>query len=155
MSLFNKRIEKDISDLATKYEVAIRADIVYVLVRISEGIYKGQDHVISMKLSDITNKYPMIAPYTTFITSIYHPNISTDGNICVDILGANWSPISNLTTVINSIMVALLNDGNPASALNGNAARDYGKANFSDISMKYYAGAYNHLRIKSLFPNYI
>lgn len=154
MSVFNKRIEKDISDLKEKYSVVIGNNVIHVLVYIEQGRYCGQTHVISMSLTNKYGKYPMIAPTTTFATRIYHPNISPDGGICVDILGRQWTPISSLLTIIESIVVALLNDGNTGSALNADAARDYDRLSeeeFGVKSMNHYKQSNNDSIIDGLF----
>jgi ubiquitin-protein ligase len=72
----------------------------------------------------IPKEYPHRAPNMNFKSKIYHPNVGSSGNICLDILKDQWRPIYTLRTTIMSI-ISLLNDPNPDSPLNGEAARKY------------------------------
>ena len=82
----------------------------------------------------IPKEYPNRAPNLQFMNKIFHPNISSDGRICLDILSSNWKPVYTLRTVLMSIML-LLSDPNPDSPLNGEAANLY-KKSVSDKDMK-------------------
>lgn len=66
--------------------------------------------------------YPFKPPKVTFDTKLFHPNISEDGVICLDILKKEWSPVLTIAKVLLSIC-SLLDDPNPDDPLNAAAAR--------------------------------
>jgi ubiquitin-protein ligase len=70
----------------------------------------------------IPNEYPFSPPNISFKTDIFHPNISTKGEICIDILGAAWSPVLTILAVISSISSLLVNP-NPDDPYNPNASQ--------------------------------
>jgi len=56
---------------------------------------------------NIGEKYPMKHPEAKFITPIYHPNVGSDGSICVDILGSAWSPANSIKTLLISLQLLM------------------------------------------------
>jgi len=90
------------------------------------GIYSG--------VIKFPSTYPTNPPVVKFTTKIFHPNVHEDGKVCISILHEGndvtgyeheierWRPVQNVRTIFLSI-ISLLNDPNPESAANIDAAK--------------------------------
>lgn len=68
--------------------------------------------------------YPFKPPKVVFKTKIYHPNVSANGAICLDILKDQWSPALTIGKVLLSIC-SLLTDANPKDPLMPDIAEQF------------------------------
>jgi ubiquitin-conjugating enzyme E2 R len=84
-----------------------------------------------------TDNYPYSPPTFKFIHPIYHPNIYTDGKLCISILHApgedeqsgelaseRWSPLQGVESVLRSVLL-LLDDPEISSPANVDAGVMY------------------------------
>ena len=70
--------------------------------------------------------YPFRAPIVKFTTPMYHPNISTSGGICLDLLIDKWLPSFHIASLLISIR-SFLDDPNPDHGLNSEALECFRK----------------------------
>ena len=94
----------------------------------------------------IPPSYPTKPPSISFKTKIFHPNISfSTGEICLDILKAQWTPAWSLSSACTAIL-ALLDSPEPDSPLNVDAATLYraGDKRAYDSMCRMYTHLYAH-----------
>ena len=94
--------------------------------------------------------YPIDPPNISFRTPIFHPNVSSNGRICLNILKhGDWSPILTIHKVLISIQ-ALLADPNPEDPLNVKAAEMcmHDRQGYNEVARRYATGRADHQRAK-------
>merc|ERR1712216_201953 len=68
------------------------------------------------------DEYPAKPPKVRFTCEMFHPNVYSDGVLCLDIIQDQWKPIYSVSSILTSIQ-SLLPDPNPASPANPEAAQ--------------------------------
>mmetsp|Transcript_51482 Transcript_51482/g.122433 ORF Transcript_51482/g.122433 Transcript_51482/m.122433 type:complete len:298 (+) Transcript_51482:35-928(+) len=66
-------------------------------------------------------EYPFKPPRVQFVTPCFHPNISERGQVCLNVLKEEWSPMLTVSSLLMCIQ-SLLCDPNPQDPLNTQAA---------------------------------
>jgi len=84
-----------------------------------QGFWNGASYVFDFK---IPADYPIKPPKVTCDTKIYHPNIDLQGNVCLNLLKADWRPILSVQQVVHGLIFLFL-EPNPADPLNLEAAK--------------------------------
>ncbi|CAN6874889.1 unnamed protein product [Brassica oleracea] len=74
-----------------------------------------------MKLA-LSHDFPHSPPKGYFMTKIFHPNVASNGEICVNTLKKDWNPSLGLRHVL-SVVRCLLIEPFPESALNEQAGK--------------------------------
>jgi len=98
--------EKDI----TRFHITITPDV---------GYWKSGSFTF---LFEIPPDYNFKPPKVSCVTRIYHPNIDTEGHVCLNVLREDWSAAYDITACVNSLMF-LFQAPNPDDPLNKEAAQ--------------------------------
>ncbi|PVU89720.1 hypothetical protein BB561_005187 [Smittium simulii] len=121
-----RRISKELKDLerdppSTCSAGPVSDDVFHWQATImgpSDSPYNGGVFFLSIHFP---TDYPFKPPKASiisisFTTRIYHPNINSNGSICLDILKDQWSPALTISKVLLSIC-SMLTDPNPDDPL--------------------------------------
>jgi len=125
----SKRITRELRDAQkdppTNCSAGPRQDDLFhwssTLLGPTESVYEGGVFQLDIRFPP---DYPFKPPKIMFITKIYHPNVNSDGAICLDILKDQWSPALTISKVLLSIC-SLLTDPNPDDPLVPEIAKLY------------------------------
>ena len=80
-----------------------RPDLFNIYISPHSGYWKGGTFKFKF---EIPVSYPMDPPSVHCLTTpIYHPNIDTNGNICLNLLRPNWLPINTFANVIYGLIL--------------------------------------------------
>lgn len=121
------RLQKDLEDLdkdlpnnaklvwpdkavLTKMELTVFPD--------NSTLWGGAKYLFSI---EVGADYPHQPPKVLCHTKIYHPNIDLQGNVCLNILRADWKPVLNLYNIISGVLFLFI-EPNPNDPLNKQAA---------------------------------
>ncbi|KAH9737029.1 UBC core domain-containing protein [Citrus sinensis] len=111
----SKRILKELKDLQKDPPTSCSAGINFCYLRIWIIFYPYAGGVFLVTIH-FPPDYPFKPPKVAFRTKVFHPNINSNGSICLDILKEQWSPALTISKVLLSIC-SLLTDPNPDDPL--------------------------------------
>lgn len=148
-----KRLQKEYRELTSKpydeFSVALKEDNIYswdiIIFGPSDTPYEGG---MFKSVMEFPMEYPNKPPVLKFLSEIYHPNIHTDGKVCISILhegedqwgyestAERWNPIHGVSSVIMSV-ISMLSDPNDESPANIDAAVMW-RENYDEFKKKVY-----------------
>ena len=128
-----RRLQNDLNKLKKDSPEGISAAPIDESLRQWQAVILGppssayEGGIFKLSLS-FPHDYPFSPPRVRFMSDVFHPNVSDDGHICLDILGSKWSPSYDVRSILISIRSLLVDPGlhaTPQGALNVNAEALY------------------------------
>lgn len=124
------RLKKDLDSLELPPTVSAdtsgleSSSTLFFTIHPDEGYYKPGYFRFSLFFKDT---YPIEPPAVKCVNKIYHPNIDTQGNVCLNILREDWSPVLDLQSVVIGLLFLFL-EPNDKDPLNRMAAQELSKS---------------------------
>ena len=121
------RLQKDVQELdggdvaKVTFPDASNLKVMNCSIAPTDGFWQGATFNFTI---DVPDDYPHKAPTCTLKEKIYHPNIDLEGNVCLNILRADWKPVLDINAVIYGL-IFLMNSPNGDDPLNHDAARHF------------------------------
>merc|ERR1712187_563255 len=97
------------------------------------GPFKGLQVIVQIELP---SEYPFKAPDAKFLTPVYHPNVSEEGQVCKDILSGDWGPAKQIVDVVSAIENLLIYPSTGGAPVNSEANEFYKAASEEKIAEK-------------------
>ncbi len=124
-----RKLTKELKDIETTHPEGITAELVandlfhwHACIIGPKGTpYEDGKFIVDMKFPF---DYPFKPPKCSFETKVYHPNIGSKGEICLDVLSKSWTPVQNATKVLLNLYY-LLSTPDPDDALSAEVAAEY------------------------------
>ncbi|KAH9178038.1 ubiquitin-conjugating enzyme/RWD-like protein [Lactarius sanguifluus] len=122
-----RRLMRELKELRTNPPEGIRVQLSEESVLDVVGIVEGpegtpyQGGYFRVKF-DFTEEFPAAPPKCRFITKIFHPNVSSAGEICVNTLKKDWKSSYGIGHILVTIKCLLIYP-NPDSALDEEAGK--------------------------------
>jgi hypothetical protein len=69
------------------------------------------------------DQYPEKPPRVRFHTNVFHPNVFSDGTLCLDIIQDKWKPIYTVGTILTSVQVRSVGDESSAGKVHTRGRR--------------------------------
>lgn len=128
----NTRLHRDLQSLelppTTQLHVLRGTDdrmpALQLRVKPDEGYYKGGHFTFELIFND---QYPMEPPKVKCLNCIYHPNIDTDGRVCLNILRQDWTPALDLQSIVIGLIFLFL-EVSGIDPLNKQAAETFNRS---------------------------
>lgn len=76
-------------------------------VGVPQSMSPFSNHTFEIIIKFPTN-YPFDKPQVQFATRMFHPNIDSDGGVCIDTLKGIWQPSNTIKNVLLEIIAVLI-----------------------------------------------
>lgn len=111
-----RRITRDVMGVVTGKEKFMTARFIDDDLRLVRATIEGPPQspyrggIFHLVVTHPEN-YPARPMVVRFLTKIYHPNINSEGRVCIDTLECCWSPVHSLQSVLVSIISMISEPG--------------------------------------------
>lgn len=114
---YARRLQKEFKTLSATTLAGVtfipESDLIHYkfVITVDNPLYEGQKYLLRV---DVDKDYPVEPPVVRFSRDGYviplHPHVYSNGHICLNILGKDWTPACSIESIILSIQSMLANN---------------------------------------------